>query len=131
VRLGAPSGLLPVREAFVVGALLLGVGAWGQGGTRAPAETYFAEWADEEGFHSPWRMCNELGRRFVERLFEWVPYLYSDDLGEGVSESDERGHRGGDHQRNRVPLRGHQASVGRTPRPRSWRGHPRPYSQSA
>jgi hypothetical protein len=34
-------------------------------------------------------MCDELGRRFVERLFEWVPYLYS-DLGEGVSESDER-----------------------------------------
>ena len=68
----------------------MGVGAWGQGGTRAPAESYFAEWADEEGFHSPWRMCNELGRRFVERLFEWVPYLYSDDLGEGVSESDER-----------------------------------------
>jgi hypothetical protein len=89
VGLEAPSGLLPVREAFVVGALLLGVGARGQGGTRAPAESYFAEWADEEGFHSPWRVCDELGRRFVERRFEWVPYLCS-DLGEGVSESDER-----------------------------------------
>ena len=61
----------------------------GRGETRAPAESYFAEWADEEGFHSPRRMRDELGRRFVERLFEWVPYLYS-DLGEGVSESDER-----------------------------------------
>ena len=68
--LEAPSGLLPVREAFVVGALLLGVGARGQGGTRAPAEPYFAEWADEEGFHSPWGVCDELGRRFVERRFE-------------------------------------------------------------
>jgi hypothetical protein len=61
----------------------------GRAGTRAPAESYFAEWADEEGFHSPWRVCDELGRRFVERRFEWVPYLCS-DLGEGVSESDER-----------------------------------------
>jgi hypothetical protein len=33
-------------------------------------------------------MRDELGRRFVERPFEWVPYLYP-DLGEGVSESDE------------------------------------------
>ena len=40
----------------------------GRGGIRAPAESYFAEWADEEGFHSPWRMCDELGRRFVERF---------------------------------------------------------------
>ena len=67
----------------------------GRGGIRAPAESYFAEWADEEGFHSPWRMCDELGRRFV-----------------GVRRA--RCHSGGDHQRNRVPLRGHQASVGRT-----------------
>jgi SAM-dependent methyltransferase len=60
----------------------------GRGGTRPPTEPYFAEWADEEGFHSSRRMRDELGRRFVERLFEWVPYLYP-DLGEGVSESDE------------------------------------------
>jgi hypothetical protein len=30
----------------------------------------------------------ELERHFVERLFEWVPYLYP-DLGEGVPESEE------------------------------------------
>jgi hypothetical protein len=30
----------------------------------------------------------ELECRFVERLFEWVPYLYP-DLDEGVSEADE------------------------------------------
>jgi SAM-dependent methyltransferase len=52
------------------------------------AEAHFAGWAGEEGFHSSRRMRDELGRRFVERPFEWVPYLYP-DLGEGVSESDE------------------------------------------
>jgi SAM-dependent methyltransferase len=64
---------------------------WARGGareTRAPAESYFAEWASEEGFHSSRRIRDELGRRFVERLFEWVPYLYP-DLREDVSESDE------------------------------------------
>jgi SAM-dependent methyltransferase len=60
----------------------------GRGETRAPAESYFAEWASEEGFHSSRRIRDELGRRFVERLFEWVPYLYP-DLREDVSESDE------------------------------------------
>ena len=63
---------------------------WARGGareTRAPAESYFAEWASEEGFHSSRRIRDELGRRFVERLFEWVP-LYP-DLREDVSESDE------------------------------------------
>jgi SAM-dependent methyltransferase len=64
---------------------------WARGGgreTRARAESCFAEWASEEGFHSSRRIRDELGRRFVERFFEWVPYLYP-DLREDVSESDE------------------------------------------
>ena len=64
---------------------------WARGGgreTQAPAELYFAEWASEEGFHSSLLIRDELGRRFVERFFEWVPYLYP-DLREDVSESDE------------------------------------------
>jgi SAM-dependent methyltransferase len=64
---------------------------WARGGareTRAPAESYFAEWASEEGFHSSLLIRDELGRRFVERFFEWVPYLYP-ELREDVSESDE------------------------------------------
>jgi SAM-dependent methyltransferase len=60
----------------------------GRGGNRARAESYFAEWASEEGLHSSLRMRDELGRRFVERFFEWVPYLYP-ELREDVSESDE------------------------------------------
>jgi len=51
------------------------------------AEAHFAGWA-EEGFHDSRRMRDELGRRFVERHFEWVPYLYP-DLDEGTSEADE------------------------------------------
>jgi SAM-dependent methyltransferase len=64
---------------------------WVRGGgreTRAPAESYFAEWAGEEGLHSSRLIRDELGRRFVERFFEWVPYLYP-ELREDVSESDE------------------------------------------
>ena len=64
---------------------------WARGGARgirAPAESYFAEWASEEGFHSSQLIRDELGRRFVERFFEWVPYLYP-DLREDISESDE------------------------------------------
>ena len=64
---------------------------WARGGTRetrAPAESHFAEWASAEGFHSSRRIRDELGRRFVERFFEWVPYLYP-ELREDVSESDE------------------------------------------
>ena len=34
------------------------------------------------------RMRDELGRRFAEVHFEWVPYLYP-DLDEGTSEADE------------------------------------------
>jgi SAM-dependent methyltransferase len=61
----------------------------GRGEPRAPAaESYFAEWASEEGFHSSLLIRDELGRRFVERFFEWVPYLYP-ELREDVSESDE------------------------------------------
>jgi SAM-dependent methyltransferase len=45
-------------------------------------------WA-KEGFHDSLRMRGELQRRFVERRFEWVPYLYP-DLADGVSEADER-----------------------------------------
>jgi SAM-dependent methyltransferase len=51
-------------------------------------EAHFAGWA-EEGFHDSRMMRGELQRRFVERWFEWVPYLYP-DLAEGVSEADER-----------------------------------------
>jgi SAM-dependent methyltransferase len=64
---------------------------WARGGgreTRAPAESYFAEWASEEGFHSSRQIRDELGRRFVESHFEWVSYLYP-DLGGDVSEADE------------------------------------------
>jgi len=60
----------------------------GRGGNRARAESYFAEWASEEGLHSSLRMRDELGRRFVERFFEWVPYLYP-DLGEDTVEANE------------------------------------------
>jgi ubiquinone/menaquinone biosynthesis C-methylase UbiE len=64
---------------------------WARGprvGSRGPAESYFAEWASEEGFHSSRRIRDELGRRFVERFFEWVPYLYP-DLGEDTGEAEE------------------------------------------
>jgi hypothetical protein len=60
----------------------------GQGANRARAESYFAEWASEEGFHSSLRIRDELEHRFVERFFEWVPYLYP-DLGEDTVEADE------------------------------------------
>jgi SAM-dependent methyltransferase len=60
----------------------------GQGGTRAPAGTYFAGWESAEGMHGSRRMLDELGRRFDKCLFEWVPYLYP-DLDEGTSEADE------------------------------------------
>jgi hypothetical protein len=59
-----------------------------KGETWAPAESYFVEWASNEGLHSSRQMRDELGRRFVERHFERVPYLYP-DLGEDVSEADE------------------------------------------
>ncbi len=49
---------------------------------------YAAEWAAEQGFHSSRRMHDELGHRFVERHFAWVPYLYP-DLDEDTSEADE------------------------------------------
>jgi hypothetical protein len=38
--------------------------------------------------HNSRQVRAELERHFVERHFEWVPYLYP-DLGDGVSESDE------------------------------------------
>ena len=49
---------------------------------------HFAGWA-EQGFHGSQRMRDELGRRFDERLFAWIPYLYP-DLDEATSEADER-----------------------------------------
>src|SRR5215218_5811116 len=63
---------------------------WVRGGRgeRGRAESYFAEWAGEQGFHSSRRMRDELGSRFVERFFEWVPYLYP-ELGEDTVEADE------------------------------------------
>src|SRR5829696_2485689 len=77
----APPGLL------MAAGLLPGMGAW-KWRSPGPAETYFARWVSEEGFHGSRRMRNELGRRFVERLFEWVPYLYP-DLDDDASEADE------------------------------------------
>jgi SAM-dependent methyltransferase len=61
----------------------------GSGGAQLPAEGYFAEWASEEGLHSSGRIRAELERRFVERLFAWVPYLYP-ELDDDTSEADER-----------------------------------------
>jgi SAM-dependent methyltransferase len=52
------------------------------------AEAHFAEWAGDEGLHDSRQVRAELERRFVERFFEWVPYLYP-DLGDGVSEAIE------------------------------------------
>jgi SAM-dependent methyltransferase len=60
----------------------------GQGGARAPVEAHFAGWAREEGFHSSRQMLDEFGRRFIERHFAWVPYLYP-DLDADTSEADE------------------------------------------
>jgi SAM-dependent methyltransferase len=60
----------------------------GQGGIWVPAEAHFAEWAREEGFHSSRQMRGELGRRFIERLFAWVPYLYP-DLDDDTLEADQ------------------------------------------
>ena len=60
----------------------------GQGGARAPAEAHFAGWAREEGLHSSQQMRGELGRRFIERLFAWMPYLYP-DLDDDTSEANE------------------------------------------
>jgi SAM-dependent methyltransferase len=67
---------------------------WARGGEEQShdhgdhAKAHFAESADEESLHDSRQVLAELERRFVERLFEWVPYLYP-DLGEGVSEADE------------------------------------------
>lgn len=58
------------------------------GEVQVPAASYFAGWASEEQLHSSRRMRVELGRRFVERRFAWVPYLYP-DLDDGTSEADE------------------------------------------
>lgn len=52
------------------------------------AEAHCAGRAGEEGLHDSRRVRAELGRRFVERHFEWVPLLYP-DLADGVSEADE------------------------------------------
>jgi SAM-dependent methyltransferase len=68
---------------------------WVQGGEGRShdhgghAEAHFAGWAGEERLHGSRRVRAELQRHFVERYLEWVPYLYA-DLGEGVSEVDER-----------------------------------------
>jgi ubiquinone/menaquinone biosynthesis C-methylase UbiE len=59
-----------------------------RGEAQVPAEAYFAGWASEEGFHGSQRMRAELERRFVGRLFAWVPYLYP-DLDADISEADE------------------------------------------
>ena len=52
------------------------------------AEARFAGWAGEEGLHDSRQVRAELERHFVERHFEWVPYLYP-DLDDGVSEAEE------------------------------------------
>jgi 2-polyprenyl-3-methyl-5-hydroxy-6-metoxy-1,4-benzoquinol methylase len=41
-----------------------------------------------ERLHTSRQMRGELGRRFIERLFAWVPYLYP-DLDDDTSEADE------------------------------------------
>jgi SAM-dependent methyltransferase len=64
-----------------------GVGRRDHGNDEDDAEAHFAGWA-EEGFHDSRTMRGELERRFVERHFEWVPYLYP-DLAYYVSEADE------------------------------------------
>jgi SAM-dependent methyltransferase len=67
---------------------------WARGGNGEShyhgdhAEPHFASPPGEEGLHNSRQVRAELERHFVERYFEWVPYLYP-DLGEGVSESDE------------------------------------------
>jgi SAM-dependent methyltransferase len=55
---------------------------------QLPAASYVAEWASENRIHTYRRMRAELGRRFEERLFEWVPYFYP-DLDEDTSETEE------------------------------------------
>ena len=52
------------------------------------AEAHLARWASEESLHDSRQVRAELERCFVERRFEWVPYLYP-DLGDGVSEANE------------------------------------------
>jgi SAM-dependent methyltransferase len=59
-----------------------------QGGIRVPAEAHFAGWAREEGLHNSRQMRGELGRRFIERQYAWVPYLYP-DLDDDTSEAEE------------------------------------------
>ena len=49
---------------------------------------HFAGCAREEGFHTSRQMRGELGRRFIERLFAWVPYLYP-DFDDDTSETEE------------------------------------------
>jgi len=55
---------------------------------RDHAEAHFARWAGKEALHDSRQVRAELERRFAERHFEWVPYLYP-DLADGVSEADE------------------------------------------
>jgi len=52
------------------------------------AGAHFAGWAGEERLHDSRQVRSELERHFVERHFEWVPYLYP-DLDDETSEADE------------------------------------------
>jgi len=63
--------------------------ARGSGRAREPAAAYCAGWANEAGLHDSVRVRAELDRRFAERRFEWVPYIYP-DLDDATSQADER-----------------------------------------
>lgn len=84
----SPSGHSSWIERCCRGRAREDEGKSGTHGDRADhAEAHFTGWA-EEGFHDSRTIRRELGRRFVERRFEWGPYLYP-DLADGVSEADE------------------------------------------
>jgi SAM-dependent methyltransferase len=53
-------------------------------------EACFADWReDHSGLHGHAAMRAELDRRFVERFFAWMPYLYG-ELADAVEEAEER-----------------------------------------
>jgi hypothetical protein len=81
----------PTEKPSWLGRCCRGWARGGKGESRYHgdhAEAHFASPPGEEGLHNSRQVRAELERHFVERHFEWVPYLYP-DLGDGVSESDE------------------------------------------
>jgi SAM-dependent methyltransferase len=52
-------------------------------------QTWLREWHEEHGdIHSAAELRRELGRRFVERSFEWRPYLFSYALGDELEPAE-------------------------------------------